>query len=67
VANLRVHTTDDGTIDVDRTLAPVAAGVAAGATEFLTRFRPRVPDPAFEAGLAELVAGFRAATGRPGA
>ena len=44
VANLRVFTTDDGTIDVDRTLAPVAAAVAAGATDFLTRFRARGPD-----------------------
>jgi probable F420-dependent oxidoreductase len=64
VANLRVFTNDDGTIDVDRTLAPVAAGVAAGATDFLTRFRPRSPDEDFEAGLAELVAAFRDRTGR---
>jgi probable F420-dependent oxidoreductase len=64
VANLRVHTTDDGAIDVGRTLAPVAAGVAAGATDFLTRFRSRVPDAAFEAELTGLVSAFRAATGR---
>jgi hypothetical protein len=65
VANLRVHTGDDGTIDVARTIEPVTAGVAAGATDFLTRYRARVPDAAFEAELTELVAAFRAATGRP--
>ncbi len=64
VANLRVHTGDDGTIDVARTIEPVAAGVAAGATDFLTRYRPRVPDRSFETELSELVAAFRAATGR---
>ena len=66
VANLRVHTTDDGTIDVPRTLAPVAASVAAGATDFLTRFRSHAPDAAFEAELTELVTAFRAAVGRVG-
>ena len=40
------------------------AGLAAGATDFLTRFRSRVPDTSFEAELTELVAAFRAATGR---
>ena len=33
VANLRVFTHDDGSIDRDRTLAPVGAAVAAGATD----------------------------------
>lgn len=64
VANLRVVTTDDGSIDVDRTLAPVAAAVEAGATDFLTRFRARVPDDRFEAELRDLVTAFRSATGR---
>jgi alkanesulfonate monooxygenase SsuD/methylene tetrahydromethanopterin reductase-like flavin-dependent oxidoreductase (luciferase family) len=64
VVNLRVHTTDDDGIDVERTLAPVPDAVAAGATDFLTRFRPRASDDEFEAGLRALVDGFRAATTR---
>jgi probable F420-dependent oxidoreductase len=64
VANLRVFTDDDGTVDVGRTLEPVPARVAAGATDFLTRFRPRAVDDRFEAQLRALVDGFRALTGR---
>jgi probable F420-dependent oxidoreductase len=64
VANLRVVTTDDGDVDVERTLAPVPELVAAGATDFLTRFRSRAIDARFEAGLRTLVSGFRGATGR---
>ena len=44
VANLRVFTNDAGTIDVTRTLEPVPALVAAGATDFLARLRNREPD-----------------------
>ena len=65
VTNLRVVTAADDTIDVDRTLEPVAAGVAAGATDFLTRFRAPTTDRDFEAALTELVAAFRSRTGRP--
>ena len=64
VANLRVFTDDDGTVDVARTLEPVPAQVAAGATDFLTRFRPRAIDDRFEAQLQALVDGFRELTGR---
>src|SRR3954451_18457047 len=64
VANLRVFTDDDGTVDVARTLEPVPARVAAGAADFLTRFRPRRVDDGFEAQLRALVGGFRELTGR---
>lgn len=64
VANLATFTTDDGTIDIERTLAPVSALVAVGATDFLARLRRREPDAATEAGLRDLVAGFRTAVGR---
>ncbi len=64
VANLRVFTTEDGAIDVTRTLEPVPALVAAGATDFLARLRSREPDASAEAHLGELVGGFRAAVGR---
>ncbi len=59
VANLRVHTDTDRRIDVDRTLAPVPALVAAGATDLMVRFRPPLPAPAE---LAALVAAFRSLT-----
>lgn len=59
VANLRAHVDADGRIDVDRTLAPVPDLLAAGATDFLTRFRGL---PEFEA-LAALVHAFRSITG----
>ncbi len=64
VANLRVFTNDAGTIDVTRTLEPVPALVAAGATDFLARLRNREPDARTEAALGELVAGFRVVVGR---
>ncbi|MGZ6908902.1 MAG: TIGR03619 family F420-dependent LLM class oxidoreductase [Acidimicrobiia bacterium] len=64
VANLRVVVTDDGTVDVDRTLAPVPALVAAGATDFLGRWRDLAPDATTEATLRDLVTAFRIAVGR---
>jgi probable F420-dependent oxidoreductase len=62
VTNLRVFATDDGDIDVDRTLAPVPAAVAAGATDFLTRFGPSTLDDRFEGDLRGLVTAFRTTT-----
>ena len=65
VANLRVFKTDDGSIDIDRTMAPVPSLVAAGATDLRVRLPIREPDADAEARLRELVAVFRLAAGRP--
>jgi probable F420-dependent oxidoreductase len=64
VANLRAFRTDDGALDIDRTFESVPRLVAAGATDFLTRFPPRPPNEETEASLREFVAAFRALTGR---
>jgi len=64
VANLRGFKADDGTIDVERTLAPVPALVAAGATDLLARLPIREPNAETEADVGKLVAAFRAAVGR---
>jgi probable F420-dependent oxidoreductase len=65
VANLRVHTGDGDAVDIDRTLAPLPDLVAAGATDFLTRWRGRSPDADLETELRGFVAAFRQLTGRP--
>jgi hypothetical protein len=64
VANLRVFKTDDGAIDVDRTLEPVPRLAAAGATDFLTRPPVRDASAATEASLREFVGAFRAVAQR---
>ena len=66
VANLRVHKTDDGTIDVDRTLAPVAASRRRRRHRLPHPVPVAAPDAAFESELTELVTAFRAAVGRVG-
>ena len=64
VANVRVFKTDDGAIDVERTMEQVSRLVAAGATSLLARFPVREPTAETEAGLREFVAAFRAIVGR---
>ena len=64
VANLRAFTTENGGIDVERTLAQVPRLVAAGATDLLTRLPARDPNAETEASLREFVASFRSAAGR---
>ncbi len=64
VANLRAFRTDAGGFDLDRTFEPVPRLVAAGATDFLTRFPPRPPNEETEASLREFVSAFHARTGR---
>ncbi|MBK5289273.1 MAG: TIGR03619 family F420-dependent LLM class oxidoreductase [Acidimicrobiia bacterium] len=64
VANLRVFAMDDGTFDIERTMTQVPPLIAAGATDFLMRPRIRACDAETEAGLRDLVAGFRLAAGR---
>jgi probable F420-dependent oxidoreductase len=61
VANLRVYKTDAGTIDVERTMEPVASLIAAGATDLRVRFPVREPNVETESDLREFVAAFRAA------
>jgi probable F420-dependent oxidoreductase len=62
VANMRVFKTERGTIDVDRTLEPVAGLVAAGATDLRVRFPVREPNAETEADVRDFVSAFRAAT-----
>ncbi len=64
VANLRAVRTDDGLVDVERTIEPVPRLVEAGATDFLTRLPAREPDAGTETSVRDLVAAFRALTGR---
>ena len=64
VSNLRVYKTDDGAIDIERTMEPVPELVAAGATDVLVRMPVREPNAETEATLRDFVAAFRAATGR---
>jgi probable F420-dependent oxidoreductase len=64
VANVRVFRTDEGDIDVERTLEPVPGLVTAGATDFLARFPARAPNAETEASLRDFVTAFRARTGR---
>jgi probable F420-dependent oxidoreductase len=64
VANLRVFKTDDGGIDIARTIAPVAPLVAAGATDLRVRLPIREPDAGAEAAVRDLVGAFRVAAGR---
>ena len=63
VANLRVRKTDAGGIDLDATLAPVPALVAAGATDLRVRFPAGDPNAETETRLREFVDAFRAAAG----
>lgn len=67
VANLRAFRTDDGLVDVDRTIAAVPRLVEAGATDLLTRLPRRDASAATEANARDLVAAFRSATGREAA
>jgi probable F420-dependent oxidoreductase len=64
VANLRVYKTDAGTIDVERTMEPVAPLIAAGATDLRVRFPVREPNTETENDLRAFVAAFRAAAGQ---
>jgi probable F420-dependent oxidoreductase len=64
VANLRVFKTDDGSIDIERTMAAVPPLVAAGATDLRVRLPAREPDADAEGNLREFVAAFRVAAGR---
>jgi probable F420-dependent oxidoreductase len=62
VANMRVFKTEHGTIDVDRTLEPVAGLVAAGATDLRVRFPVREPNAETETDVRDFVAAFHTAT-----
>jgi probable F420-dependent oxidoreductase len=62
VANLRVRKVDDGGIDLDATMAPVPALVAAGATDLRVRFPAWEPNAETETRLRDFVDAFRAAT-----
>jgi hypothetical protein len=64
VANLRIVKTDDGTVDVDRTMAQVPRLVAAGATDLRVRFAPVEPNAETEQQLRDFVGAFRVATGQ---
>jgi probable F420-dependent oxidoreductase len=64
VANLRIVKTDDGAIDVARTIEAVPGLIAAGATDLRARFPVREPNAATEDALRELVAAFRVAAGQ---
>jgi probable F420-dependent oxidoreductase len=64
VANLRVFKTDDGAIDVARTIEAVPDLIAAGATDLRARFPIREPDASNEDELRDFVAAFRVAAGR---
>ena len=64
VANLRVFKSENGAVDVERTMAPVPRLVAAGATDVRVRFPVRAPDAETEAILRDFVAAFRVAAGR---
>jgi probable F420-dependent oxidoreductase len=64
VANLRIVKTDDGAIDVVRTMAPVPGLVAAGATDLRARFPAREPNAETEDLLLDFVAAFRVAAGQ---
>jgi probable F420-dependent oxidoreductase len=61
VANLRIRKTEAGGIDLDATLAPVPALVAAGATDLRVRFPAWDPNAKTETRLREFVDAFRAA------
>jgi hypothetical protein len=63
VANLRVRTSDNGVLDLDATLAPVPALVAAGATDLRVRFPAFAPGVDAEPALREFVTAFRSVTG----
>jgi probable F420-dependent oxidoreductase len=64
VANLRVYKSDDGEIDLDRTMEAVPALVAAGATDLRVRVPMRDPDADAERSLRGLVTAFRSTVGR---
>jgi probable F420-dependent oxidoreductase len=64
VANLRVFKTEDGAIDVERTMEPVPRLVAAGATDLRVRFPVREPNAETERSLRAVVTAFRTAAGR---
>jgi probable F420-dependent oxidoreductase len=64
VANLRIYKTENGTIDVERTMEPVPRLIAAGATDLRVRLPVREPDTDAEASLREVVDAFRVAAGR---
>ena len=64
VANLRIVKTDDGAIDVERTMEPVPGLVAAGATDLRARFPIREPNAETEDRLRDFVAAFRVAAGQ---
>jgi probable F420-dependent oxidoreductase len=64
VANLRVCKGDDGTIDIERTMAPIPGLVAAGATDLRARFPVREPNAETEDSLRAVVDAFRVATGQ---
>jgi len=61
VANLRIVKTDDGAIDVVRTMEPVPGLVAAGATDLRARFPIRESNAETEDRLHDFVAAFRVA------
>jgi probable F420-dependent oxidoreductase len=61
---IRVQTRDDGTIDLDASMAGVPEQVAAGVTDFSV-YAPLPPDPAeARVVLGDVVSGFRATVGR---
>jgi len=62
VANMRVFKTESGTIDVDRTMEPVAGLIAAGATDLRVRFPVREPNAETEADICAFGSVFHAAT-----
>lgn len=64
VCNLGVPLRDDGSVDIDATMAPVADLVSAGATDFRLGWRLANDVPDAEERIAEVVTAFRAATGR---
>lgn len=63
VGTLRVHQADDGTIDVDRTVEPVADAVAHGVTAFHTSAALPADEDDAASLLAPLVTTFRSAAG----
>jgi probable F420-dependent oxidoreductase len=63
VANLGVHKSQAGGIDVEQTMAAVPGLVTAGATDLRVRFPVRPPDEGTEVAVRAFVAAFRAAVG----